>query len=185
MKLDNKWTLFLDRDGVINEKLEGDYVKIWDEFVFCEGSLLSIELLSKFFSRIILVTNQRGVGKKIMTLVQLEEIHQKMINEIFRAGGRIDKIYYCVDKFDSAVCRKPNTGMGLNAKKDFPEINFAKSIMVGDSISDMIFAKRLKMKSVYISSVDKSDLDVKEKDLIDFKFDSLFDFAQKIHLLNF
>ena len=185
MKLDKKWTLFLDRDGVINEKLEGDYVKIWDEFVFCEGSLLSIKFLSKFFSRIILVTNQRGVGKKIMTLEQLEEIHEKMTNEIFRAGGRIDKIYYCVDKFDSAFCRKPNTGMGLNAKKDFPEINFAKSIMVGDSISDMVFAKRLKMKSVYISSVDKSDLDVKEKVVIDFKFDSLFDFAQKIHLLNF
>lgn len=185
MDLDSKWTLFLDRDGVINKKLENDYVKNWDQFVFCDGSLTAIKKLAKVFFKIIIVTNQRGIGKKLMTVEQLDVIHQNMVNKIILAGGRIDKIFFCEDKFDSAVCRKPNTGMGLNAKKDFPEINFAKSIMVGDSISDMIFAKRLKMKSVYISSVDKSDLDVKEKSLIDFKFDSLFDFAQKIHLLNF
>jgi D-glycero-D-manno-heptose 1,7-bisphosphate phosphatase len=185
MKLDSKWTLFLDRDGVINEKLEADYIKNWNEFVFCEGSLLAIELLSKIFTKIILVTNQRGVGKKIMTLEQLEEIHQKMSKEIFKAGGRIDKIYYCVDNFDSADCRKPNTGMGLIAKRDFPEINFNKSIMVGDSISDMIFANRLGMKSVYISSVNNYDLELKENAIFDLKFNSLIDFAQKTHLLDF
>ncbi len=185
MNLNSNLTLFLDRDGVINKKLENDYVKNWNQFVFCDGSLTAIKKLSEVFSKIILVTNQRGVGKKIMTLEQLEEIHQKMSNEIFKAGGRIDKIYYCVDNFDSADCRKPNTGMGLIAKRDFPEINFDKSIMVGDSISDMIFAKRLGMKSVYISSTNNYDLELKENAIFDLKFNSLFDFAQKIHLLNF
>jgi D-glycero-D-manno-heptose 1,7-bisphosphate phosphatase len=181
----SSWSLFLDRDGVINEKIENDYVKNFEEFVFCEGSLLAIKLLSNIFTKIILVTNQRGVGKKLMTLEQLEEIHQKMSNEIFKAGGRIDKIYYCVDSLDSSDCRKPNTGMGLIAKKDFPDINFDKSIMVGDSISDMIFAKRLGMKCVYVSSMDNHDLNLEEKIDFNFKFNSLFDFAQKIHLLNF
>ncbi len=179
------YTLFLDRDGVINKKLESDYVKVWDEFVFCEGALLAIELLSKIFTKIILVTNQRGVGKKIMTLEHLEDIHKKMSNEIFKAGGRIDKIYYCIDNLDSSDFRKPNTGMGMTAKKDFPEINFDKAIMVGDSISDMIFANRLGMKSVYISSTNNYDLGLKDNAVFDFKFNSLFDFAQKIHLLNF
>ena len=176
-------TLFLDRDGVINEKLDNDYVKNWNDFVFCEGALKSMKIFSKIFSKVILVTNQRGVGKGIMSLEQLEEIHGKMRNEIIRSGGRIDKIYYCIDVLDSSSFRKPNIGMGLCAKRDFPEIDFEKSFMVGDSLSDMIFAKRLGMKSVYISKFYIPDRDLDVKSDFDFKFLSLFEFAQNIHLV--
>ena len=176
----NTWTLFLDRDGVINKKLESDYVKNWDQFVFCDGSLTALKKIAEVFSKVIIVTNQRGIGKKLMTVEQLEIIHQKMVKEINFAGGRIDKIYFCEDENDSAICRKPNIGMGLNAKVDFPEIDFAKSIMVGDSISDIQFAKNLGIKSGYISN--KIELKTEEKVDSDFRFNSLLDFSQRLHL---
>ena len=63
-KIDKTWTLFLDRDGVINVKRDNDYVKNWEEFVFINGSIKAISRLTKVFGRIIIVTNQRGVGKE-------------------------------------------------------------------------------------------------------------------------
>ena len=93
--IDKSWTLFLDRDGVINQKRDKDYVKNWAEFLFVEGSLEAISTLSKFFGRIIIVTNQRGVGKELMSEQDLIKIHEKMVHEINLSHGKIDKIYYC------------------------------------------------------------------------------------------
>ena len=98
MKIDNSWTLFLDRDGVINKELPGDYVKRWDEFQFEPGVLIAIAELSKLFPRIIIITNQRGVGIGRMTEDDLKMLHTQMCNEINKAGGRIDAIFYCIDK---------------------------------------------------------------------------------------
>jgi histidinol-phosphate phosphatase family protein len=148
INVDNSWSLFLDRDGVINEKLDNDYVKNWGEFKFKEGALQAIAGLGKIFGRVFVVTNQRGVGLGLMTEEGLNEIHDRMHSEVIGASGRIDKIYYCTVVDNCAECRKPNIGMGLKAKSDFPEIEFSKSIMVGDSISDIMFAKNLGMKQL-------------------------------------
>jgi histidinol-phosphate phosphatase family protein len=142
-------TLFLDRDGVINKLRLNDYVKNWDEFEFLPGILETLCLLSKRFKRIIVVTNQRGIGKGLMTENMLQDIHKKMIAAIENAGGRIDRIYYCTAISENDPDRKPNTGMALQAKRDFPDIDFSKSIMVGDSESDEIFAQRAGMKYYY------------------------------------
>ena len=142
-KLDTSWSLFLDRDGVINKKLEDDYVKSWDEFSFKVGTLEALAELRKVFGHIFIVTNQRGVGLGKMTEEVLNEIHSNMLFEIEEASGKIDKVYYCVDTDNNSPYRKPNIGMGLMAKQDFPEIDFSKSIMVGDSISDMEFGEKL------------------------------------------
>ena len=181
MKLADKfkgWTLFLDRDGVINEKLENDYVKDWSEFRFKTGALQAITGLSNIFSRIFIVTNQRGVGLGLMTAKGLHEIHAKMFSEIINASGRIDQIYYCAGIDDRDECRKPNTGMGLKAKQEFPDIDFSKSIMVGDSISDMEFGKKLGMKTVYISVRDNF-IPNYQYTLVDFNFGSLLEFAEE------
>jgi histidinol-phosphate phosphatase family protein len=155
INIDNSWSLFLDRDGVINEKIENDYVKNWDEFKFKDGVLQAVAGLGKIFGRIFIVTNQRGVGLGVMTEDKLNEIHGKLLSEITSLSGRIDKIYYCTAVDNCAECRKPNIGMGLKAKSDFPEIEFSKSIMVGDSISDMEFGKNLGMKTVFIGDKSK------------------------------
>ena len=150
--LDTSWSLFLDRDGVINEKLENDYVKSWDKFSFKVGALEALADLRKIFGHIFIVTNQRGVGLGKMTVDELNVIHANMLFEIEKASGKIDKVYYCVNTDNNSPYRKPNIGMGLLAKQDFPEIEFFKSIIVGDSLSDMEFGEKLGMKCVFINS---------------------------------
>lgn len=143
-------TLFLDRDGVINRHRPDDYVKSIEEFVFADGALDALRLLSPLFRYIIIVTNQRGVGRGVMLREKLDEIHKYMLDEVTAHNGRIDRIYVCTDINDECPDRKPNTGMGLQAKKDFPDIVFSESIMAGDSISDIQFANRLGVPAVLI-----------------------------------
>lgn len=174
--IDKSWTLFLDRDGVINEKRENDYVKNWNEFIFLKGALEAISKLSNVFEKIIIITNQRGVGKGIMTEKDLVLIHEKMLEHIKVNAGRIDKIYYCTEVSENAECRKPNVGMAIKAKTDFPEINFKKSVMIGDSISDMQFGYKLGMVSFLI----EKQTFQKEFPGGYKKFDSLIEFANHI-----
>lgn len=179
LNIDKHWTLFLDRDGVINEKRENDYVKNLDEFSFTNGALDAISRLSVIFGKIIVVTNQRGVGKGLMTELQLISFHNYLIKAVNQSGGRIDQIYYCTDVLDSSGDRKPNIGMAAKAKMYFPEIDFRKSIMIGDSKSDMEFGKRLSMHTIYISRIEHETELFK---LVDYKCDSLFHATE--HLIN-
>jgi len=177
LNIDKTWTLFLDRDGVINEKRENDYVKNWGEFSFTNGALDAISRLSVVFGKIIIVTNQRGVGKGIMTEIQLLSIHDELTKAANQSGGRIDKIFYCADLLDTSDCRKPNIGMALKAKMYFPEIDFRKSIMIGDSKSDMEFGKRLSMHTIYVSRI---EIETELLKLVDYKCDSLFHAAEHL-----
>lgn len=173
LNIDKNWSLFLDRDGVINRRIVGDYVKKWEEFKFTEGALDAIKICNSIFNKIVVVTNQQGIAKGFYTTNDLNTIHDGMLNEIKATGGRIDKVYFCPElDATNAPCRKPNTGMGLAAKNDFPEIDFSKSIMVGDSLSDLEFGKKLGMKTIFISN-EITDVPTNA----DFIFYSLKDFA--------
>jgi histidinol-phosphate phosphatase family protein len=152
ISIDKTWTLFLDRDGVINTELPGDYVKTVDELEIMPGVPEAMARLSKIFGHIFIVTNQRGVGRGIMTEEELSTVHNHLQKLIIDAGGRIDKIYYCTDIDNDSINRKPNPGMGLQAKKDFPSINLHKSYMVGNHLSDMQFGRNIGAKTVYIAS---------------------------------
>jgi len=175
LHIDKSWTLFLDRDGVINKKLENDYVKHSTEFEFLDGVLNALRMLDPVFGTIVVVTNQQCIGKKIIYPEDLELIHKNMLYEITYLKGRIDKIYYSPYLAEeNHPTRKPSTGMAMQAKKDFPHIDFSKSIMVGDSMSDMEFGRNAGMKTVYISSEAKVD------DRIDFNFRSLIYFAHSL-----
>lgn len=144
-------TLFLDRDGVINVLRPNDYVKCWEEFEFIPDMLNILAEWAGHFKYIIVVTNQRGVGRGRMTEESLLNIHHKMCETIAAHGGRIDKVYYNTAISDEDPDRKPNIGMAIQAKKDFPDINFSKALMIGDSDSDMIFAKNARMKGIKIN----------------------------------
>lgn len=144
-------TLFLDRDGVINEKLENRYVTCIKEFVFIDGVLESFTNINKYFKRVIIITNQQGIGKKIMTVKQLDDVHNYMISEIENSGGKINKIYFCSDLASKENnCRKPGTKMFEKALEDFPKIDLKKSFMFGDSDSDIIAGEKMGIKSVKI-----------------------------------
>ncbi len=174
-QIDKTWTLFLDRDGVINKEVLGDYVLNSSQFFFYEDTLLALQMLSKNFGTIVIVTNQKGVGKGSMTLDQLNEIHQKMIKEIGAAGGKIDKIYFATDLDNDSPYRKPQHGMALHAQEDFPHINFSKSIMAGNKLSDMQFGRNAGIATVFIASTNPETEFPHE--LIDARFNSLYHFA--------
>ena len=177
MKFDNSWTLFLDRDGVINERETDGYITKVDDFSFIPGTIKAIERLSNIFGRIVVVTNQAGIGKGLMTEKQLEMLHKHLLKTIDLLDGRIDKIYYCPDKPDTkSPNRKPETGMAMQAKADFPEIDFSRSIIVGDSISDMEFGARLGMVKVFIKGKGENPSALKPE----FQFDSLKGFADML-----
>jgi D-glycero-D-manno-heptose 1,7-bisphosphate phosphatase len=175
LNIDESWTLFLDRDGVINKKLENNYVKHWIEFDFLENSFEALRILKDKFSRIIIVTNQQGIGKRIYRTEDLEIIHKNMLYEVGYHGGRIDRVYFSPYlESENHPTRKPGIGMALQAKKDFPEIDFSKSLMVGDSMSDMKFGKIAGMYTVMLSEKNIDD------PLVDFNFPGLHSFASAL-----
>jgi D-glycero-alpha-D-manno-heptose 1-phosphate guanylyltransferase len=181
IRLEN-WTLFLDRDGVINQRIPGNYVKYPKEFFFIKGSDTACAIFAELFKTIVVVTNQQGVGKNLMRAGLLDDVHDFMTKEIEIVGGRIDKVYYCpaLSKNDPKS-RKPNTGMGYEAQDDFPQIDFTKSIIIGDSISDIQFGNRLGMTTVFVETKTEKEVELAKKENIDFQFSNLFECAKTIN----
>ena len=177
-EFDKNWTLFLDRDGVINVESVGSYITSWDEFTFHDGALEALRSLSRVFGHIVVVSNQRGVGRGIMTMETLREINTNMRAAITEYGGRIDKIYAATAVADDDRNRKPNIGMGLQAQEDLPSIDFKRSVMIGNSLSDMEFGKRLSMYTVFLNT--KHEPFSLPNDLIDEQYSSLYAWASRL-----
>lgn len=178
-RIDKSWTLFLDRDGVINHEKKEDYIYNWDEFKFYDGVLEAMQILSGYFGRIVMVTNQRGIGRGLMTDADLHAIHNNMMAAITEAGGRIDKIYYCPANDKADPSRKPNPGMAFSAKKDYPEINLEHSLIVGNKLSDMQFGRNAGMHTVYVRNTHPEQ---GPDPSIDLAFNDLLDFAKTLQL---
>lgn len=134
-------TLLLDRDGVINRLRVNDYVKSPSELELLPEFMDIIGPWSRHFKNIFVITNQRGVGRGLMTENDLAEIHNLMCSEIKKCGGRIDKIYYCTATDPADPRRKPQRGMFDEILADYPGITPDRCIMIGDSDSDMEFAR--------------------------------------------
>ena len=176
---DKTWTLFLDRDGVINKNIVNDYVKRWEDFHFLPDVFTALKKINSVFGTIVVVTNQQGIGKGLYTENDLNGIHKKMMEQIEKGGGRIDKIYFASAlKAENSEFRKPGTGMALAAEKDFPTIKFNRSVIVGDSITDMQFGKAMGMKTIYIEGKDISNKE--DRLLIDHTYPSLLAFAETL-----
>ncbi|GAA4329178.1 HAD-IIIA family hydrolase [Flaviaesturariibacter amylovorans] len=150
--VDNSWTLFLDRDGVINDEIVGTYVLSWEGFRFSTGVLEAMPLLASSFGRIVLVSNQRGVGRGLMSAADLDRIHTEMRSSIEAVGGRLDAVYFCTEKEERCFFRKPNPGMAVQARAQFPDIDPKKSIMVGNKPSDMRFGRAAGLYTVFVTT---------------------------------
>jgi histidinol-phosphate phosphatase family protein len=175
LNIDATWTLFLDRDGVINKKRDNDYVKNRDEFIFLNGSLDALKKLSETFGKIIIVTNQRGIGRGLYSEAEYANVTKYMLEAIQKAGGRIDAVFHCphLGTEPACNCRKPKTGMYQQALVKFPQINPRRSMMVGDSPSDMDFANHAGIFSVQVNYTNKADAH--------FHFPSLFAFSTALY----
>ncbi len=172
--INDDWTLFLDRDGVINVRIIDGYVTKTEEFEFLPNVIEAFKIFKNKFKRIIVVTNQQGVGKGVMTIEDVISVHNYMTQKIENQGGKIDKIYFCPQlKSVKDNYRKPSPQMAFFAKDDFPEIDFSKSIMVGDMNSDIEFGKNAGMKTVFIGD---NELKINP----DSRYNSLYDFAKTL-----
>jgi len=176
--IDKSWTLFLDRDGVINLERKNDYVKSWSEFEFSKYALDALSTFNQVFGKILVVTNQRGVGKGIMSIETLNQIHENMTKTITLNNGRIDKIYFSTAISNDDDNRKPNIGMASRAKSDFSDIQFSRSIMIGNRSSDMQFGRNAGMYTVFVTN-EKSDY-VIDENLYDIKVSSMFEFSKML-----
>ena len=119
----------------------------------CRGVKEAIALFSRRFARIVVVTNQRGIERGLMTEEDLTKIHAQMCREVEEAGGKIDAVFHCPIGDPKAPCRKPNPGMLFEAAARFPELRWKKSLMVGDAPSDMEMAHIVGIYSVFIGAL--------------------------------
>jgi len=150
IKPNKNWTLFLDRDGVINKEKVDDYIHHWDEFQFYDGVVDAIAELSLMFGKTIIVTNQKGIGKGVTMEENVRTIHDNLLQAVMTAGGQIDAVFYCPDIDSNSPNRKPNPGMAYQAKEKFPSIDFSKSLMVGNNLSDMEFGRNAGMRNAFL-----------------------------------
>jgi D-glycero-D-manno-heptose 1,7-bisphosphate phosphatase len=144
-------TVFLDRDGVINEKMpEGRYVTNWSEFRLLPGVAEAIGRLNRAGVRVIVVSNQRGIALGFYTAADVEAIHAELQKRLEAAGARVDAFFFCPHDKMQCECRKPLPGMFEAARAQFPEIEAATSLMIGDSFSDIEFGRRLGMRTIFV-----------------------------------
>jgi D-glycero-D-manno-heptose 1,7-bisphosphate phosphatase len=129
--------IILDRDGVLNEKApRANYVRSWAEFKWLPGARESLRELRQAGFRVIIVSNQAGIGRGAMSEDDLMVIHRQMVKETEQAGGRIDAIYYCPHDWDEGCeCRKPKPGMLFQAQHDF-NLDLSRTLFIGDDERD-------------------------------------------------
>lgn len=150
-----KKAVFLDRDGVINERAaEGSYITKWEQFHVLPGVAESVALLNRAGFCVIVVTNQRCVAKGLMTTTELEILHERMLALLAESGASIDGVYYCPHELDAACsCRKPRPGMLLDAARS-NGIDVSSSWMIGDSDIDIEAGRNAGCKTVRIGTTE-------------------------------
>ncbi|HAY87963.1 MAG TPA: hypothetical protein DCY51_00805 [Bacteroidetes bacterium] len=173
----SEYTLFLDRDGVLNLPIVDDYARKADDLVLVEDIVQSMSSLIGLFKRVVLVTNQQGVGRELMSERDLEDVHLKLYLALKSQGiAWFDAAFFAPYlKTEDHAWRKPSNGMLLMAKEYFNDIDFSKAIMVGDSPGDMKLADTVGLLKVRIENPQFSF------DNQDFTFPTLASFVS--HLL--
>jgi D-glycero-D-manno-heptose 1,7-bisphosphate phosphatase len=144
-------TVFLDRDGILNEKMqEGRYVTRWEEFHVLPGVPQALRRLNDAGLLVIVVTNQRGIARGLYTLADVEAIHAAFQRLLDRESAQIDGFFVCPHDEVRCNCRKPLPGLYEQAAAEFPAITPESSVMIGDSLSDIEFGRRLGMKTIFV-----------------------------------
>jgi len=142
--------IFLDRDGVVNENRD-DYVKNKNEFIFLPQVFTAINKFNQMGFLTIIITNQSAINRGIITKTQLDDIHTFMLNELEKNSCKITKIYFCPHRPDEdCSCRKPQTGLLTRAIEDF-DIDISNSWLIGDKESDILAAKKIGLKSIFVN----------------------------------
>jgi len=181
-----KITIGLDRDGTINQDL-GTYVTHPDRFLPIPGSLEAVAMLRKKGYNIVVLTNQAGIMKGIMTPEEVDAVNGRMLEMLGQAGCySIDGIYYSTTNLKEDIYAKPNTGMFKRAEKELG-VRFKGGAYVGDKISDLKVADKIGATPILVKTghgMETLELldrytyrDLKKKTIV---FDNLMAFAQSL-----
>ena len=182
-----KCVIGLDRDGVINKDL-GTYVTTPTGFNPIEGSLEAVAKIRRLGHRIVIITNQGGIQKGIMSAEDVDNVHNHML-ELFGQAGcpSIDAIYYSESSQKDDMYAKPNTGMFKRCSKEHSAIKWSKGFYVGDKMSDLraavkVGARPVLVRTGYGLETEKqlnkyTYKDIKKKTYV---FDNLSDFANQL-----
>ena len=128
--------IFIDRDGVICRN-RNDHVKNWEEFVFLPGALEALAWLARSELQIIIITNQAVINRHMVPAEMVEDIHNRMVQAIEAAGGRVDRVMYCPHRPEEhCTCRKPQPGLLTMAAEELG-LDLSQSYLIGDAESDM------------------------------------------------
>ena len=143
--------VFLDRDGVINREL-GRHVCAIHDFEFMDGAIDALVRLGSSDFQIVVVTNQSGIGRGLVSELVVREIHTKMVEEVARHGGRIDAVYYCphTPAF-GCDCRKPRPGLLNRASMDH-ELSLESSFFVGDTVRDLLAGAEVSCTPILVTT---------------------------------
>lgn len=145
-------TVFLDRDGTINHRVEDGYVTSWSGFRFLPGAKDALRRLTQAGYRIVVVSNQAGVGKGLMSAADLQEITARFRAAVRASGGRIDDVFYCTHApAENCDCRKPKPGLLLRAASR-RRVPLSKTFFVGDSESDVLAGQRAGCRTILIAA---------------------------------
>lgn len=145
--------MFLDRDGILNEKMpEHRYVTRWEEFRVLPGVPEALRRLNDAGLRVVVVSNQRGIAKGLYTAADLEAMHAQFQRLLNLDGAHIDAFFICPHEANECNCRKPLPGLYEQAVAQFPEITAATSLMIGDSPTDIEFGRRVGMKTILVDA---------------------------------
>ena len=132
--------VFLDRDGVLNENLDGTYVHEWGAFRFLPGALAAVAALHRAGYPLVVVTNQAGIAHGHLSADALEEIHGRMVAAVRGAGGEIAAVLHCPHHPAAGCdCRKPQPGMLRRAAGSLG-LDLSRSVLVGDHLTDLLAA---------------------------------------------
>ena len=144
--------ILFDRDGVINERIIGGYVTEWSEFQFRDGIKHAIASLAELRLPIIIISNQAGIGKQLISHSSIKNITNKFVAELEESGARVDAVYYCPHTSDeNCSCRKPRPGLLEAAAQDW-RLDLTRSILIGDSESDLQAARVSNCRAIFFAS---------------------------------
>lgn len=170
--------VFLDRDGTLNHD-EG-YMSDPDRLVLLPGAAEAVAALNAAGVKAVVVTNQSGVGRGLVTREDLVRIHERLIALLARHGARLDGIYVCLHRPDEGcTCRKPGTALAIQAARDLG-VNASRSAMIGDKPVDMELGRRLGGRTILVRSGEgqKTEAELSASMRPDYIADTIYDAVQ-------
>ncbi len=142
--------IFLDRDGVINVDLIGDYVKTWEEFRFEEGAIEAMRELHDLGYQIIIISNQAGIGDGVFSEKDLWDVQGKMLDQLDKHGIEIRDTFYCLHgKKEGCSCRKPEVGLFEKAVEG-KTIDRSNTFFIGDKLTDIRAGKKFGLRTIFV-----------------------------------